>query len=76
MENDKDKRAKKEFLDPVVTTPFIIWVFKCAGGAIVYTVVSFLTKMGLDRLWHGKDIDSNSDTSLSCEVSEEKDEIK
>lgn len=67
--NDKDVNANNDgtseevdaqFLDPVATGPFIVWVIKNAVAALIYTIVAFFTKLGLKRWWTKKEVDSDS----------------
>lgn len=57
-----EQPRRKDFIDPIVATPFAIWIIKIICSAIVYTSVSFFTKLGLQRLWE-KEIDDDSDSS-------------
>ena len=50
-----EEPRRKDFIDPVVATPIIFWVIKVAGGAMLYTVVAFFTKIGLKRYWESDD---------------------
>ena len=51
MEDEKkEEEVHAQFVDPASLT-FFAWLFKLIVGSIIWTVVSFFTKLGLDKYW-------------------------
>lgn len=61
--NNKEGSEKTKDFAGTASSPFLLWLFEHAGGAILSTAVAYFTKIFLTKWWKKeKDIDSNTTT--------------
>lgn len=49
-EDQKEEEVQAQFVDPA-SASLMMWLLKSIIGSIVWTVISFFTKLGLGKFW-------------------------